>query len=174
MLTGEHVVLRPLEPGDADTFHRWHNDRDVVRWLAFDYDESLAQIRARFAERQVNTYSKVVLGVETRVTRQLIGAATLRDATPETARAEVDFYLGEKDQWGRGYGTDAMRTLCRYGFDAMRLHSIALWVVADNDAAVRVYEKVGFRHDGRHRDAFRGQGRWHDMILMSLLEGELR
>lgn len=61
-----------------------------------------------------------------------------------------------------------MRTLCRYGFDAMRLHSIALWVLADNDAAVRVYEKVGFRHDGRHRDAFRGQGRWHDMILMSL------
>ncbi|EHR63041.1 GNAT family N-acetyltransferase [Saccharomonospora cyanea] len=171
--TGELVVLRPLEPDDADDFWRWHKDPDVGRWLVADYHESFAQTRARFAERKPNSHSNVVLGVETLAEGKLIGAACLEGATPETARAEVSFYLGEKDYWGRGYGTDAMRTLCRYGFEVMRLHSIALWVVPENEAAVRLYKKVGFREDGRHRDAFRGVGRWHDLLLMSLLEGEL-
>ncbi|SFP79861.1 Protein N-acetyltransferase, RimJ/RimL family [Amycolatopsis arida] len=173
MVTGELVRLRPLEPEDADAFWRWHNDPDVVRWLVADYDESLAQIRRRFAERGPNTYSNVAFGIETLAEGRLIGSCTLRDASPETARAWFDLYIGEKDHWGGGFGTDATRTLCRYGFEMMRLHSIALWVVAENAAAVRAYEKVGFRVDGRHRESFRGAGRWHDELLMSLLEGEL-
>src|SRR5690606_42032406 len=56
---------------------------------------------------------------------------------------------------------------------AMRLHSIRLWVVDDNEAAIHTYRRVGFRTDGRAREAFRRDGVWHDMILMSLLEGEL-
>lgn len=173
MLTGRLVLLRPVEPEDADVFWRWHNDPEVGRWLVADYHESLAQIRQRFAERKQNSYPKAVFAIETLAEGKLIGSTTLRDATPETARAEVDLYIGEKDHWGAGYGTDALRTLCRYGFEVMRLHSIALWVVIENEAAIRVYKKLGFQVDGRHREAFRGVGRWHDLLLMSLLEGEL-
>ncbi|MCP2261663.1 Protein N-acetyltransferase, RimJ/RimL family [Streptoalloteichus tenebrarius] len=162
-----------MEPEDADTFWRWNNDPDVVHWLQADYPESLAATRRRFADLKPNSYSHALFAIETITGGKLIGCTTLRDATPETARAELDIYIGEKDQWGSGYGTDALRTVCRYGFDAMRLHSIALWVVAENEAAIHVYQKVGFRVDGRHRDAHRGVGRWHDLILMSLLEGEL-
>jgi RimJ/RimL family protein N-acetyltransferase len=46
-------------------------------------------------------------------------------------------------------------------------------VVADNAAARHVYRKVGFVEEGRQRESFRRAGKWHDMILMSLLEGEL-
>jgi RimJ/RimL family protein N-acetyltransferase len=57
---------------------------------------------------------------------------------------EVDIYIGEyigeKDHWGGGYGTDALRTVCRYGFDTMRLHSIELGVVEENARAIRSYE----------------------------------
>ncbi|EHY88839.1 GNAT family N-acetyltransferase [Saccharomonospora azurea] len=171
--TGELVQLRPLEPDDADHFWRWHKDPDVVRWMTGDYHLSLAQTRARFAERKRNSYSELSFVVETLADGTPIGGVRLDGATPETACAEVSLYLGRKDYWGRGYGTDALRTVCRYGFDVMRLHSIVLWVVPENDAAVRLYRKVGFREDGRQRDAFRGAGRWHDMILMTLLEGEL-
>lgn len=173
MITGDLVALRPIEPEDADTFWRWHRDPDVTRWLAHDYEESLAQIRNRFTARPVNSYSSAAFAVEALADNTLIGAATLRDATPETALAELDVYLGEERYRGHGYGTDAMRTICRYGFEDMRLHSIRLWVVADNDAAIRTYQKVGFRTDGRARDAFRRDGRYRDMLLMSLLEGEL-
>jgi len=71
-----------------------------------------------------------------------------------------------------------MRVVCRYGFDMMRLHGISLWVAAENTGArhvyqKHVYQKVGFVEEGRMREAFRRDGKWHDVILMSLLEGEL-
>ncbi|MBG0825042.1 GNAT family N-acetyltransferase [Planomonospora sp. ID91781] len=81
-------------------------------------------------------------------------------------------YIGEKDCWGKGCGTDATRVIRRYGFDRMRSHSIALWVVAENAAATRVYEKAGFSADGRRRHSFRRDGKWHDHLIMTLLEGE--
>lgn len=67
-----------------------------------------------------------------------------------------------------------MRTVCRYGFEKMRLHKISLDVVTENHAAHHIYRKVGFVEEGRLRQVFRRDGQWYDMFLMGLLEGELR
>jgi RimJ/RimL family protein N-acetyltransferase len=75
---------------------------------------------------------------------------------------------------GRGYGTDAVRAVCRHGFEKMRLHKIMLTVVTENHAAHHVYQKVGFVDEGRLRQVFRHEGRWYDMYTMGLLEDELR
>ncbi|RBM20664.1 GNAT family N-acetyltransferase [Streptomyces sp. PT12] len=174
MLNGERVRLRALEPGDASALHRWHGDAEVTRWLDTSYPESLAQLARRSEERVANSYTRTVLAIETRDEERLIGVLALRDVSPESGSGEVDLYIGEKDAWGRGFGSDALRTLCRFAFDQMRLHSVALWVAAPNAGAIRCYEKVGFRVDGRQREAFRRDGEWHDMLLMTVLEGELR
>ncbi|MFC4060462.1 GNAT family N-acetyltransferase [Planomonospora corallina] len=173
MLTGELVRLRALEPSDAEALWRWNSDPDVMRWMDEGYPASQAQVAARCEERERNSYDNMLLAIETLGEGRLIGVTRLGDTEPETGRAELDIYIGEKDCWGKGYGTEATRLICRYGFDRMRLHSIALWVVAENAAAIRVYEKVGFVRDGRHRHSFRRDGRWYDQILMSMLEGEL-
>ncbi|SDF92311.1 Protein N-acetyltransferase, RimJ/RimL family [Lentzea fradiae] len=172
MLTGDLVRLRPVEPEDADTFYRWHNDEEVMRWLQAYFHTSLAAVRKRFAERQENSHERVTFSIET-LEGKLIGVVALRDVHPVNARAEVDIYIGEKDHWGGGYGTDALRTVCRYGFDTMRLESIQLGVVEANERAVRSYQKVGFQVDGRYRRSFFRDGVWHDSLLMCVLRDEL-
>lgn len=174
MVLGDLVKLRPMEPSEAEALWRWNHDPDVMRWMGDGYAQSLAHVTKRMAERAPNTYGDVLYGVEVLSDAQLIGLVTLRDAEPETGIAELDIYLGEKEYWGRGYATDAMRTICRYGFEKMRLHKITLTVVAENQAAHRVYRKVGFVDEGRLRQAFRRDGQWYDMFTMGLLEGELR
>jgi RimJ/RimL family protein N-acetyltransferase len=174
VLTGDLVRLRALEPSDAEALWRWNSDPEVVRWMDGGYPESLAQVTARCQERPRNSYDNVLLGIVPRTDERPIGIVRLGDTAPETGRAELDLYIGERDCWGRGYATDATRVICRYGFDTMRLHLIALWVVAENVAARRVYEKVGFVEEGRHRESFRRDGKWYDMILMGLLERDLR
>ncbi|TDP90482.1 GNAT family N-acetyltransferase [Labedaea rhizosphaerae] len=174
MTTGKLVRLRPLEPSDTETVWRWGQDDEITQWLDADYDESLAQRRKRVDDRPRNSYEQVVFGIETLAEGKLIGITDLRDATPETGRAELDIWIGAKDHWNGGYGTDAVRTLCAYGFDVMRLHLIALWVVAENERARAAYRKVGFREEARHRECFRARdGRYHDMILMGLLDSDL-
>ena len=173
MLTGDLVRLRPLEPEDADALYRWHNDENVMRWLQAYFHESLAGLRKRLADRAENSYEKVTLCVETVEERKTIGIVALRDADPVNARGKVDIYIGEQEYWGGGYGTDALRTLCRYGFRTLRLHSIELTVVEANERAIRSYQKLGFQVDGRLRQAFHRDGEWHDELLMCVLANEL-
>ncbi len=151
MVLGELVKLRPMEPSDAEALWRWNHDPDVIRWMDDGYTQPLAQVKKRMEERPRNAYGDVLFGIEVRTETQLIGLVRLRHAEPETGCAGLDIYLGEKEYWGRGYATDAMRTICRYGF-----------------------EKVGFVDEGRLRQIFRRDGQWYDMFTMGLLEGELR
>ncbi|NYI07466.1 GNAT family N-acetyltransferase [Allostreptomyces psammosilenae] len=174
MVLGELVRLRAMGPADAEALWRWNHDPEVMRWMDDTYPQTLEQVRGWLAERPRNAYGSLLLGVEALADGALIGLVSLHDAEPEKGIAELDIYLGEKDYWGRGYATDAMRTICRYGFEDMRLHKVTLTVVTENHAARRVYEKVGFVEEGRLRQVFRRDGRWYDMYTMGLLAHELR
>jgi RimJ/RimL family protein N-acetyltransferase len=78
----------------------------------------------------------------------------------------------DREHTGRGYGTDAMRIIVGYGFREMGLHRIQLSVAAFNPAGIRSYQKAGFAVEGRHREAVLHDGRWHDEVLMSILDHE--
>jgi RimJ/RimL family protein N-acetyltransferase len=173
-MQGSLVGLRAIEPSDAEALWRWSRDPEVVRWMDEGYIQSLARHRQWLEEPRRNEYGDVLLGVEALSDGKLIGAVRLHGAKPETGIAELDIYLGEKDYWGHGYGTDAMRTICRYGFERMRLRKITLTVVTENEGAHHIYQKVGFADEGRLRQVFRRDGQWYDMFTMGLLDGELR
>lgn len=174
MLTGRLVRLRAFEPTDAEPLHRWNEDPAVGQWMINGYPESLAQLTKRLGEdRPRNTYDNLILCIETLDDHTPIGVVALTGAEPESGRAELDVYIGEATHRNGGYGTDAIRVLCRYGFDQMRLHGITLWVVPENTAAHHVYRKLGFVDEGRVRECFRRNGTWHDSIVMSMVEGEL-
>jgi RimJ/RimL family protein N-acetyltransferase len=174
MAVGDLVRLRAMGPADAETLWRWNHDPEVMRWMDNTYAQTVEQVRNRLTERPRNTYGDLLLGIEALTDSTLIGLVTLHDADPETGIATLDIYLGEKAYWGGGYATDAMRTVCRYGFEDMRLHKVTLTVVTENHAARRVYDKVGFVEEGRLRQVFRRDGKWYDMFTMGLLADELR
>jgi RimJ/RimL family protein N-acetyltransferase len=85
---------------------------------------------------------------------------------------EVGIFIGEKRLWNQGYGTDAMRLLLRHGFDTLNLNRIALDVYDTNLRAVRSYEKAGFVHEGRKRQAIFKGGKYVDILQMSVLRQE--
>jgi RimJ/RimL family protein N-acetyltransferase len=98
----------------------------------------------------------------------------LEDTHPENREAILGIAIGDRSYWDGGYGTDAMRVLCRFGFDMMNLHRIQLDVYEGNERAIHVYEKVGFQVEGRRREAMFKYGRYQDVIVMGLLSGELK
>jgi RimJ/RimL family protein N-acetyltransferase len=174
MVFGDLVKLRPMGPEDAGPVWRWHHDAEVMQWMDVHHGQQYTKVRTWLEELPNNTYDDVLFGIEATSDDRLIGLVRLHGAEPETGCAELDIYLGEKDSWGRGYATDALRTICRYGFERMRLHKITLTVVTENHAAHHIYRKVGFVEEGRLREVFHRDGRWYDKFTMGLLEGELR
>jgi RimJ/RimL family protein N-acetyltransferase len=166
------VRLRSVEMEDAERYFPWINDPDVTEHLQLRYPISRASQRA-WTESASTSYELARFAVEVIEDGAHIGTVDLRPSRPESRCAELGIMIGDKTRWGGGYGTDTMRTVCRFGFEEMNLHRIELDVYEENERAVKVYERVGFKHSGRRREAVYQRGHYQDVILMDLLEGEL-
>ena len=86
--------------------------------------------------------------------------------------AWIGIGIGERADWGQGYGSDAMRLILRYAFDELNLHRVTLSVFEYNERAIHTYRKLGFVEEGRHRQRLRRFGRLWDMLIMGLLSTE--
>jgi RimJ/RimL family protein N-acetyltransferase len=85
---------------------------------------------------------------------------------------EIGIMIGEKDYWNKGHGTEAMRTMCRYGFEELNLNRIWLRVFDTNPRARKAYEKAGFVYEGTLRQAEYKHGRYIDVHIMSILKSD--
>jgi RimJ/RimL family protein N-acetyltransferase len=171
-LEGSLVHLRALEPADEPLMFRWINDPEVTQWLLARYPFSHKQERD-FIDAAIPGYDVARFAIESRNDGNLIGECSLRVSNPADRSAALGILIGDRSRWGRGYGTDAVRTLCRFGFAMMGLHRIELEVFEENERAIRLYERLGFRHEGIRRQAVFKFGCFHDIKHMGLLEGEL-
>ena len=167
---GKLVHLRAVEEDDIPAIHRMFNDPEVQRTLAVNWLEPVAGTRGWW--EAVRTNPGTTAFVIESPAEELIGVCSLEDLNPATRTAALGIWIGEPF-WDKGYGTDAVRTLCRFGFEEMNLQRVGLSVYDNNPRAVRVYENVGFKHEGRARRAHFIDGRHVDVIRMGLLAEEL-
>lgn len=165
-------MLRALEPSDAESLCQWMNDPEVTRYLCMRFPMTLAQEEG-WVTRERDPQKDLVLGI-TALDGRLIGSCGLSRPNTVDAGASLGISIGDAEYRGKGYGTDAMVTLCGFGFAQMNLHRIELHVFQDNAAAVRCYEKVGFQHVGQLREAIFKHGRYHNVLVMDILEDEFR
>jgi RimJ/RimL family protein N-acetyltransferase len=105
---------------------------------------------------------------------RLIGTTTLSALDPDNGSVLFHITVGEHDCWGRGLGTEATELMVRHAFDVLELHRVGLSVFEFNGRAIRAYEKVGFRVEGRSREAVWRDGAFWDEIHMGILDSEWR
>lgn len=168
---GSLVRLRAREPADALRHVRWLNDIEVTRWIRVDYPQSFAAQQRRSNGEATPSYTRAALAIDT-LEGLHIGNCSLSTSDPANREGLLGILIGEPAYRNGGYGTDAMRLLCRYGFEQMNLQRIELTVYGENARAIRVYEKVGFRHEARRRQAHFIDGRYEDVVVMGLIRGE--
>jgi RimJ/RimL family protein N-acetyltransferase len=167
------VFLRPFERSDAAAYRRWSADAEVIHLASLGPPLSLVQAEHRVeqlaAEHGKEAYDFAICLVDG---ERPIGAASLFRLDLENGSAELGISIGEKDEWGKGYGTDAVRALVDFGFGELRLERIHLEVWTENPRARRVYEKVGFVHEGTLRHDRFEHGEHTDGDVMSMLREE--
>lgn len=172
-LRGERVYLRPAEREDLDRFVRWFADAETTRHLMLRAPFSLPMEEQWFervvAEQGKSVYHFVICRLDD---DEPIGTAGLHDLDFVNGNAEFGISIGEKGEWNKGYGTDALNAICDFGFGELRLARIELQVYAPNRRARRSYEKAGFVLEGTLRNRHFAEGRHEDVLIMSLLRDE--
>ena len=175
IIASGRVFLRPFEASDAETYRRWRADAEPMALAGWHERAplSLAQVERRIArladDQGKDVYTFVICLAED---ERPIGEVMLADLDRVNGSAQVGIVIGESDEWGKGYGTDAVRALVDFGFAELRLERIWLEVGTENLRAKRSYEKAGFTHEGTFRhDRWEG-GRYTDGHIMSILHDE--
>jgi len=172
-LIGERLYLRPLEMADVPTGLRWINDPEITRTLGIY--RPMNEVREReWFENRYKDDKEIVLAIVLKEQDKHIGNIGLHRIDWKERGAELGIMIGERDEWDKGYGTEAIGLLLGYGFERLNLHRIYLRVYTNNPRGIRSYEKAGFRKEGLLRESHFSEGRYWDEIIMGILEEEWR
>lgn len=173
-LIGTKVYLRALEEADASSCYEWFSDPEVRRTLSLGGRPNTEETSREYIRRRRDgPFGLQEFAIVVRADGAHIGNCGLFDFHLPARRCELGIAIGRKDCWGKGYGTEAVALLCRHAFETLNLHRVGLTCAADNERALRVYARVGFKPEGRLRDATFAGGRYGDDIVMGMLRGEL-
>jgi RimJ/RimL family protein N-acetyltransferase len=177
-IEGDLVVLRRHVPGNLPAFRRWYSDPDVARLARYqdapmrlDEIDRFFQVRALGPDAMAMAIHVRSVGSER---ERLIGSCAFSQLDGDNGSAMYHITIGEKETWGRGYGTEATALMVEHAFRRLGLHRVALSVFEFNERAIRAYRRCGFVVEGRSREAIWRDGRWWDEIAMSILAAEWR
>ena len=153
------MILRSLEPGDVEELRRIHATPEVARWWDLPED-GFPMSDEPEAVRQAIEIDGAVAGM----------VQFVEEAEPKYRHASIDLFL-DPSLHGRGLGTEAVSRVVRHLVEERGHHRITIDPATENVAAIRAYEKAGFKPVGVMRRSERdadGRG-WHDSLLMELL-----
>ncbi len=171
-IEGEKVVLGPRRRDLLPNFLRWINDFDVTRTLALRMRPMTSEQEAEWYDASNKSQTDTAFTVYERATMRPIGVTSLDHIDHLNGTAEFGVMIGEKDCWGKGYGTETAVLMLDYGFTCLGLHNIMLHVHSYNPRAIRAYMRAGFREAGRIRECHRLGEKFYDVLIMDCLSTE--
>lgn len=164
---GERIFLRPLREDDATPeYAGWLSDPEVNRFLETK-GSTLDELRA-YIRGQAENPASVFYGIFLRTGGKHIGNIKLEPILFHRKEATIGILIGERECWGKGYCTEAVKLLVSWAFSKLSLDRIQLGVVTENRAAVRCYEKAGFGIDERVPLTGVNAGHYREKYMMSI------
>jgi len=168
-LIGERVYLSPVNKDDVEIYTKWLNDEGVAVNLGQYAKVITLNSEQKFLEEMTSDgYNFAIVKND----NTLIGNISLFDINHISRSATTGLFIGESENRGKGYGTEALRLVLEFGFNALNLHNVMLNVYSDNEQAIACYKKVGFTEFGRRRESVFKCGRYVDDVNMDILATE--
>lgn len=169
VIEGERIRLVPVTPEMLPNYVRWFADPEVTRYMGVTCPFSLKQ-EEEWYERIAASENDVLWAIL--VADRHIGSTGIHRINWKDRRAITGNLIGDKSEWGKGYGSEVVRLRTRYAFMELGLEKVETEAFMENIGSRRCLEKAGYRQYGTARRHTFRHGRWHDMWLADLLRDE--
>ena len=171
IIQGEKVILRAIELDDAEMLRKMINDPEVEKMMwGYSFPVSKHKQMEWINQLPNNTsVYRAIIDVE----GEGIGEIILSDIDLRNGNAEIHIKLATNAVRGKGYGTDAVRTLTRYAFEELRLNCIYCRVREDNIASQKMFSKCGYKLEGTLRSRVFRNGKYHNFNEYSILQSDV-
>ena len=169
---GKYVRLVAYDPEqDAAAMARWNQDSQYQQLLG-------SGPAALWTPKQIKEWMEKHIdefygfSIHALDDDRLIGNLDLSGVDWVARNCWIGIGIGERDYWGKGYGTEAMNLALRFAFDCLNLNRVTLSVFEYNQRAYLSYCKCGFKEEGRMRQWMQRGGERFDLIFMGILREE--
>lgn len=174
-LESERLIFRKVTSEDVEEIFKIYSDPKVAK---YDWYEPIAT--GDNALSIINGYSKeyqnkeeITWGVAKKNDNKIIGYCCLGDFDDNARRSEIGYGLN-RDEWNKGYGTETIKTLVKFGFEVMNLNRIEATVTFGNEASVKALKKVGFVQEGILRERTIMKGELVDDVILAIIKNPVK
>ena len=171
-LSGDKIYLRGLTKEDCQQDYLCMvNDVEILSFIeGIGYYPLSSGDLEKYIESNDN-YSNLLLGIFENNSNKHVGNIHLSQIKPYHNNCMLGIVLS-KDFTGKGYAFEAVNLVTKHAFETMNIHRIQINVIERNDRAVNLYERAGAVKEGRLREAFYYQNKYHDILIYSVLKDE--
>lgn len=171
MLKGNLIYLSPLKENDSETLFKWINDRELILFSA-PYQPTHQFCHMEWFKTIQTQPNCTIFGVRRVSDEQLVGTCQLHSIHAIHRSAELQIRIGVENAKGQGIGKEACQLLLQHAFCDLNLNRIFLHVFENNERAIRLYTRLGFRLEGTLRHSVFINGQWRNVLLMAILRNE--
>ena len=168
ILREDSIYLRCLTGSDASPHYiSWLADTDVTSFLElrFAKPNSLNQLKT-FIEQTLTSSDSLLFGIFLNSDSRHIGNIKLGPIDWNHETADIGLLIGDREEWGKGHATAAIRMLCSYAFEDLRLAKLTAGCYAENKGSLNAFLKVGFKQEGIKVSQWKvGKGRQDGIVL---------
>jgi RimJ/RimL family protein N-acetyltransferase len=168
VIPGERIFLSHISRDDVELYGRWFADLELTTYLGATGMSYTIEQERDWVERTLKETDTKTFAIIVRTGQQVIGSVSLMNIDHRNNSAILGIAIGDKSAWSQGYGSEAVRLICDYGFTFLNLYNIHLAYFAFNERGRRSYLKAGFQEVGRIRGARLLNGKRYDEVLMDI------
>ena len=170
-IDGDKIYLSPINIDDASIYVKWLSDPNISDKLHSTKRVFNELNEKEFLNKRLSN-GDYIFSIIKKSDDKIIGTVSLNEIDYVDRTATIGIFIGESDNHNKGYGSDALRAILKYGFGVLNLYNIDLKVFDFNEQAINCYKKVGFKEYGRRHKAYYINNEYHDLISMEILKDE--
>ena len=170
-LESRNILLRALSStDDLSNYESWLNDQEITMYMGSGKFPSTVDSLKEYIMKYNSSKEGMLLGIFPKENQKHIGNITLHMIDWIHRKAEIGIIIGDKNDFKKGYGTEAVNLLLKHGFERLNLHKITAGMVSLNNGSVKLFEKCGFEIEGTLKQDFYFENNYYDTFRYGILK----
>jgi len=170
--TNFRVYLRAFEPDDYKTTIKWHNDNEIWKMVGGPKYFVSTEYEKKWIEDTIWNKDQIKLGICLKENDKLIGSCSLSKIDMLNRSAVIGIMIGNNKYWGKGLGSEAILLLSDFAFSERGFNRIWAYILESNIASQKMFKKCGYKIEGLLRQSIYKNGKFQNLVIMSILQEE--